>query len=154
MSLQMASSIGTLARSFLSKQVDNSDQVTALANSIGSFRFARSDGLFGMHPFWVKTGQQGSSQSSFNFEAPRTAENAFRVLRALQLSKPILLEGMLERIILQIAKQLQHFTDVFLLLLRFAWRRQNCVRSNITSFFLFWSSSTFCLTLYLLLISW
>ena len=95
MSLQMASSISTLARSFLSNQVENSNQVTALGKSSGNFNFTRTDELFGLHPFWVKRGQHSSSHSSFNFEAPRTAENAYRVLRALQLSKPILLEGML-----------------------------------------------------------
>ena len=93
MSLQMTLSMSALARDFLAKQVARPDEVTALAKSIGNMHFTSVDGLFGLHPFWVKRGQHGKTQSSFNFQAPRTAENAYRVLRAMQLSKPILLEG-------------------------------------------------------------
>ena len=44
--------------------------------------------------YFVVTGQSGSSKvSSYALEAPTTCLNAQRVLRALQLSRPILLEG-------------------------------------------------------------
>ena len=48
---------------------------------------------FGVEPFYIPVGSEPKSSSRFHFHAPTTAENTFRVLRALQLSKPILLEG-------------------------------------------------------------
>ena len=93
LSLEETSSMSARARDFLANQVDRPDQVTAFAKSTGNLRFTSAQGLFGLHPFWVQTGQHGIGESSFNFEAPRTAENVYRVLRAMQLSKPILLEG-------------------------------------------------------------
>lgn len=50
----------------------------------------------GIGPFFIKKSvpkDRNSELSSFNLEAPTTSLNALRVLRAMQLSKPILLEG-------------------------------------------------------------
>jgi midasin len=80
------------AQTFLLGQVSDPEKVEAFSNS-SSIRYAVRNGSFGVHPFWVPIGQQTIWESSFNFEAPKTAENIYRVLRAMQLSKPILLEG-------------------------------------------------------------
>ncbi|KAG9286447.1 hypothetical protein G9A89_014613, partial [Geosiphon pyriformis] len=49
--------------------------------------------IFGIHPFYVKRGILNDQPIQYNFQAPTTCENAKRVLRAMQLKKPILLEG-------------------------------------------------------------
>jgi midasin len=49
---------------------------------------------FGIYPFFIKQGQHGNLfDQTYSFNAPTTCQNVFRLLRALQLSKPILLEG-------------------------------------------------------------
>ena len=50
-------------------------------------------GRFGLHPFFVAMGPRPPDAGHFSFRAPTTRANAFRVLRAMQLSKPVLLEG-------------------------------------------------------------
>ena len=50
-------------------------------------------GRFGLSPFYVTLGSCMRDESAFALHAPTTRANAFRVLRALQLRKPILLEG-------------------------------------------------------------
>ena len=50
--------------------------------------------LWGIAPFLIATGAtQRPAASSYHLGAPTTARNCFRVLRAMQLRKPILLEG-------------------------------------------------------------
>jgi midasin len=57
-------------------------------------RFQLVDGRFGTGSFWIETGTHPIlPDEAFNLEAPTTATNIFRVLRAMQLSKPVLLEG-------------------------------------------------------------
>ena len=48
---------------------------------------------FGIHPFKIPLGPKARPACSFNFAAPTTAKNLLRVLRAMQISKPVLLEG-------------------------------------------------------------
>lgn len=60
---------------------------------LGVFDFKTIDCHFGIDPFWISTGIYPVSENSFNFCAPTTAGNVFRILRAMQLSKPVLLEG-------------------------------------------------------------
>jgi midasin len=49
---------------------------------------------FGIHPFFISTGsEQIPSNLGFKLSAPTTGMNLRRVLRAMQISKPILLEG-------------------------------------------------------------
>ncbi|BBM98800.1 midasin [Marchantia polymorpha subsp. ruderalis] len=49
--------------------------------------------LFGIHPFFIPKGTQGHQHVTFELSAPTTSWNALRILRAMQLSKPVLLEG-------------------------------------------------------------
>ncbi|XP_058077090.1 midasin isoform X2 [Magnolia sinica] len=53
----------------------------------------QSDHLFGINPFYIAKGYKECKHEGFEFFAPTTCRNALRVLRALQLSKPVLLEG-------------------------------------------------------------
>lgn len=49
---------------------------------------------FGIHPFYVNKGSEPiPSDIGFAFTSPTTKMNTLKVLRALQLKKPILLEG-------------------------------------------------------------
>lgn len=48
---------------------------------------------FGICPFSIPFGSQPRPEQSFNFRAPTTGSNLLRVLRAMQLLKPVLLEG-------------------------------------------------------------
>ena len=52
-----------------------------------------SDGLLKIGPFSVPAKQTVLNDTAFNLQAPTTALNAMRVIRALKVSKPILLEG-------------------------------------------------------------
>jgi midasin len=49
--------------------------------------------MFGIHPFYIPKGNKPPVSSSFALAAPTTSRNALRILRAMQLSKPVLLEG-------------------------------------------------------------
>ncbi|KAL2892752.1 Midasin [Bienertia sinuspersici] len=51
------------------------------------------DNLFGIHPFYIEKGGALLEDCGFEFLAPTTRRNVLRVLRAMQLSKPVLLEG-------------------------------------------------------------
>ncbi|KAF9140977.1 AAA ATPase midasin [Mortierella sp. GBA39] len=54
----------------------------------------KNDGQeFGITPFFIKKGELENQKIKFTLLAPTTTDNAMRVLRALQLRKPILLEG-------------------------------------------------------------
>ncbi|CAI5721444.1 unnamed protein product [Hyaloperonospora brassicae] len=49
---------------------------------------------FGIHPFFISRGPDSAQQkSSFSLKAPTTMSNLQRVLRAMQVSRPIILEG-------------------------------------------------------------
>ncbi|KAK3037950.1 hypothetical protein RJ639_030655 [Escallonia herrerae] len=52
-----------------------------------------SESLFGIHPFYIEKGDDLFEDKGFEFLAPTTRRNALRVLRAMQLPKPVLLEG-------------------------------------------------------------
>lgn len=49
--------------------------------------------IFGLSPFYIVKGDKVCKREGFEFFAPTTCRNALRVLRALQLPKPVLLEG-------------------------------------------------------------
>ncbi|XP_020093830.1 midasin isoform X2 [Ananas comosus] len=49
--------------------------------------------LFGIQPFYIPKGPLNCMQKGYEFLAPTTSRNLLRVLRAMQLSKPVLLEG-------------------------------------------------------------
>ncbi|KAM3408334.1 hypothetical protein ACQJBY_001473 [Aegilops geniculata] len=48
---------------------------------------------FGIAPFYITKGHLACKQHGFEFGAPTTSKNVLRVLRGMQLSKPLLLEG-------------------------------------------------------------
>lgn len=48
---------------------------------------------FGIHPFFISQGPQPPKPVKFAFTAPTTIKNCMRVLRSMQLKKPVLLEG-------------------------------------------------------------
>lgn len=53
-----------------------------------------TNGNFGVHPFMIPTGEvEIPNKLGFKLSAPTTGMNLRRVLRAMQISKPILLEG-------------------------------------------------------------
>ncbi|XP_076884991.1 midasin-like [Bidens hawaiensis] len=51
------------------------------------------DSSFGIHPFYIEKGENRLRTEGFEFMAPTTRRNSLRVLRAMQLKKPVLLEG-------------------------------------------------------------
>ncbi|PHT84114.1 hypothetical protein T459_12557 [Capsicum annuum] len=51
------------------------------------------DNRFGIPPFYIEKGGNYFAGEKFEFLAPTTRRNALRVLRAMQLAKPVLLEG-------------------------------------------------------------
>nr|XP_043616411.1 midasin-like [Erigeron canadensis] len=51
------------------------------------------DSSFGIHPFYIEKGNRRLEAEGFDFLAPTTRRNSLRVLRAMQLKKPVLLEG-------------------------------------------------------------
>ncbi|CAG8439564.1 5371_t:CDS:10 [Funneliformis mosseae] len=63
----------------------------ASENNVG--KILSTESFFGIHPFYIPKGTLGSHQITFTLQAPTTLDNAMRVLRAMQLKKPILLEG-------------------------------------------------------------
>ncbi|PWA97505.1 hypothetical protein CTI12_AA028730 [Artemisia annua] len=52
-----------------------------------------SELTFGIHPFYIEKGDNHVEAKGFEFLAPTTRRNSMRVLRAMQLKKPVLLEG-------------------------------------------------------------
>ncbi|KAL9235481.1 hypothetical protein vseg_010237 [Gypsophila vaccaria] len=51
------------------------------------------DNVFGIRPFYIEKGFAPIDEKGFEFLAPTTSRNVMRVLRAMQLRKPVLLEG-------------------------------------------------------------
>ncbi|MEW5309894.1 MAG: hypothetical protein WDW38_001740 [Sanguina aurantia] len=76
-------------------------QMVADMAAAGTLPESAPDGQWGISPFFVHCGPQRpqrledgtSTGAAFELRAPTTARNAFRVLRALQLRKAVLLEG-------------------------------------------------------------
>eukprot|EP00794_Sanderia_malayensis_P000583 gene583-1243_t len=68
---------------------------TGWSNDVPRCGIIRNDaGYFGMSPFFIQRGNLSStSAGAYSLDARTTSENALRLLRALQLSRPILLEG-------------------------------------------------------------
>jgi midasin len=51
------------------------------------------EGHFGIAPFYIPEGHSACKQQGFEIKAPTTSKNVLRVLRGMQLPKPLLLEG-------------------------------------------------------------
>ncbi|XP_022152480.1 midasin isoform X2 [Momordica charantia] len=64
-----------------------------LAADVSNTDYMQDDNLFGIEPFYVEKGCLPHDSGKYEFLAPTTHKNALRVLRAMQLSKPVLLEG-------------------------------------------------------------
>ena len=87
-----ATKIKGKADSFLLAQIPEGVTVSNLGGTEEKFG-TRNDGKFGASPFSIRVGPLPIPKSYFNLAAPTTALNTFRVLRAMQLKKPVLLEG-------------------------------------------------------------
>ncbi|GIZ45466.1 hypothetical protein CKM354_000863100 [Cercospora kikuchii] len=66
----------------------------ALASYEGTFEVHHGPNTFSIGPFQIeRSSKVVESEVTFTFDPPTTRSNAMRILRALQLSKPVLLEG-------------------------------------------------------------
>jgi midasin len=91
LALEDADVVRTKCESFIRSQISNEKND---GNMEWGREFAVTNGaLFGAAPFFIPLGPIEVPFSNFNMAAPTTATNAFRVLRAMQIKKPILLEG-------------------------------------------------------------
>ncbi|EFC46939.1 midasin [Naegleria gruberi] len=61
--------------------------------AIRSNKTKESSEYFGYHPFYVKCGESSERKIVYALDAPTTGRNVMKVLRAMQLRKPLLLEG-------------------------------------------------------------
>ncbi|KAH9296173.1 hypothetical protein KI387_039761, partial [Taxus chinensis] len=57
------------------------------------FENSQSNDMFGIHPFYIMKGVNVKQRVNFELSAPTTSKNGLRILRAMQLHKPVLLEG-------------------------------------------------------------
>ncbi|KAM3416745.1 Midasin [Cercospora zeina] len=68
--------------------------IDAFASYSGAFEVHLDPTTFGIGPFQIeRTTSIVEGEVTFTFDPPTTRSNAMRILRALQLSKPVLLEG-------------------------------------------------------------
>lgn len=94
MGKERADEVKAFAEVFLSNQLSKPNfPVTSVPSPSSSKECQWSGEKFGITPFFIDCGATGQCESTFHFEAPTTARNLYRVLRALQLSKPVLIEG-------------------------------------------------------------
>ncbi len=81
---------------FLLGLISENDRLAHLGSACelisGRQTVTASSATFGMHPFHIPMGPS-PQVSSFSMTAPTTSQNLVRVLRGLQLKRPILLEG-------------------------------------------------------------
>ncbi|KAJ4774203.1 Midasin [Rhynchospora pubera] len=85
------------------QKVGKNISVSALANlgnygwgSAGeniSYELVHTEDLFGIKPFFICKGNFACKTEGYELLAPTTKKNVLRVLRAMQLPKPVLLEG-------------------------------------------------------------
>ncbi|KAF2215224.1 hypothetical protein CERZMDRAFT_36165 [Cercospora zeae-maydis SCOH1-5] len=69
-------------------------KIDAFASYEGTFEVHLDPTTFGIGPFQIERAPPVvESEVAFTFDPPTTRSNAMRILRALQLSKPVLLEG-------------------------------------------------------------
>ena len=70
------------------------NKATLLEEFVCELNLVNTDTLFGIGPFMITKGPENEPKSEiFTFKAPRTCVNLLRLLRGLQLSRPLLLEG-------------------------------------------------------------
>ncbi|KAJ3084604.1 hypothetical protein HDU99_010346 [Rhizoclosmatium hyalinum] len=79
---------------FLSQESITLDQfLIEVSFFVDKVHIVRENDMFGIPPFLVKCGPEARKDIKFALQAPTTSINTLRVLRALRLSKPVLLEG-------------------------------------------------------------
>lgn len=88
LALEDAENVRVKCRAYIQSQVP-----IDIDSTTGEHSFTVIRDFFGASPFYIPLGGFQSPSSDFNMAAPTTALNAFRVLRAMQIKKPILLEG-------------------------------------------------------------
>ncbi|ORX62531.1 P-loop containing nucleoside triphosphate hydrolase protein [Hesseltinella vesiculosa] len=64
-----------------------------LQSLMSSYAVTLTDDQLRIGPFAIPRGQNAKADVKFTLQAPTTGQNAMRVVRAMQLKKPILLEG-------------------------------------------------------------
>lgn len=74
---------------FLENQVEQLKQVKDPVFAVQNV----GNDVFGIEPFFIKKGPNEIEKDQFTFDAKTTKSNMLKVLRALQLNKPLLLEG-------------------------------------------------------------
>ncbi|XP_076242744.1 midasin [Calliopsis andreniformis] len=78
---------------FIEHQVQNTLKSKLTLNCEES-SIENDEDKFGIHPFYIKKGNEKIPENiKFTFACPTTKKNTLKILRALQLKKPILLEG-------------------------------------------------------------
>jgi midasin len=92
LALEDSSSVRTKAEAVLLDQVPEGNTVSNIGGADESFE-TQNSGTFGAFPFYITVGPLSIPEARFNMAAPTTSLNTFRVLRAMQLRKPVLLEG-------------------------------------------------------------
>uniref|UniRef100_A0A7S3VEM6 Midasin n=1 Tax=Chaetoceros debilis TaxID=122233 RepID=A0A7S3VEM6_9STRA len=91
-----ASGTKKMAKTYLSNQIATGESVAGFEDEFDGIDESKlyDEGKFGVHPFRIKMGVKKVPPSlGFKLSAPTTGMNLRRVLRAMQISKPILLEG-------------------------------------------------------------
>lgn len=91
LAVEDANTVRTKAESYLAEQMSECS-TTLMASKDPTF-VVRGGQVFGAEPFYISIGPLHVPKLQFHMAAPTTATNAFRVLRAMQIKKPVLLEG-------------------------------------------------------------
>lgn len=82
------------ALQFIRLEVENIKSDLVKTSRVNEKAIDDTSDVFGIPPFYIKKGPHISSENhAFTFTTPATKLNTLKLLRALQLSKPILLEG-------------------------------------------------------------
>jgi midasin len=94
---QDATATRNKAKDFLMRQISEQGVVDVVGfqdELKGIEEIVSTKDFFGINPFTIPTGDEIiPSELGFNLTAPTTVLNLRRVLRGMQISKPILLEG-------------------------------------------------------------
>ncbi|CAJ1949588.1 unnamed protein product [Cylindrotheca closterium] len=92
LAVEDAAQVKKKGEAYLLGQLPSKTKISNLSGTTEGFNVSHSS-QFGSSPFFISTGPIPTTESTFNFTAPTTGLNVFRVLRAMQLNKPVLLEG-------------------------------------------------------------
>lgn len=92
LTVEEASNVRGKAEAFLMEKMPQGITISNLGCAEENLGIHQND-KFGASPFFISTGCLPLHDFDFNLEAPTTAQNMFRVLRAMQVCKPVLLEG-------------------------------------------------------------